>query len=167
MLARFYLLNWFAVGIVMAMLSLWSGSALAEHDEILAVIVNPEMTHGNLSKSELSLIFWRKKLYWSNGHRIQPVNLGVDHPSRVQFSKRILSSSPESQTDYWNGLYYHGVSPPRVMQSPEAVIRFVAESKGAIAYIDACRADARVKTLAWITLQGDVTDEPPEMYCNH
>lgn len=164
---RWQRLHWIRLGLLLAMFSLWPHAVRAEHDEVLAVIVHPEMSHPSLSKSELSLIFWRKKLYWSNGQRIQPVNLGVEHPSRLQFSKRILASLPESQTDYWNGLYYHGVSPPRVMQSSEAVIRFVAESKGAIAYVDACRVDGRVKVLAWITPQGDVTDAPSDTQCTH
>jgi len=45
---------------------------------------------------------------------------------------------PSAQIDYWNGLYFTGVSPPHVVNSSEAALRYVQKTKGAIAYVDAC-----------------------------
>jgi len=127
----------------------------------LAIIISAENSTKSLSKSELSLIYWRKQLFWSNGLRIQAVNFSSHHPLRMEFSKRVLKSLPDTQTDYWNGLYYHGISPPHVVESYEAAIRFIEETKGGIAYVPACAVDARVKTLVWLDDNGQLTDTAP------
>lgn len=152
--------------ILISCLSLPCRPCSAAGDETLAVIVAPEYVTKSMSKSELALIFWRKKLYWGNGQRIRPVNLPAENVTRHQFSKRILGSLPESQSGYWNGLYYHGVSPPYVVHSSEAALRFVAETNGAIAYIPACSVDDRVKVLAWIDEEGDVLSLAPNLNCS-
>lgn len=135
--------------------------ALASEAEVIAVIANVKLASSPLSKSELSLIFWRKNLYWPNGVPIRPVNYSVQNSLRSQFSKRVLNSLPESQTDYWNGLYYHGVSPPFVVHSNEAMLRYVSETTGAIGYIAACDVDKRVKVLTWIDATGQLQNEAP------
>lgn len=139
--------------------------SFASEGQALAVITSPEQTLKSLSKSELSLIFWRKKLFWPNHKRIRPVNFNSDHPARQAFSIRVLNSLPESQTDYWNGLYYHGVSPPHVVHSTEAMLRTVAETAGAIGYVDVCDVDARVKAVAWIDAEGHLSSEPVQADC--
>jgi hypothetical protein len=135
-------------------------------EEPLAVVV-PRSFSGRVPEmQELALIFKRKKLSWDDGTRIQPVNLPADHPARRQFSQRILKSPPEAQAQYWNTMYYHGVFPPHVVASPEAVLRFVAETPGAIGYVPACKADARIKPVLWITASGAVTEAMPEQDCS-
>jgi len=143
-----------------------SATCFAGNDDILAIIVPPEHTTKSISKSDLSLIFWRKKLYWANGKPIRPVNFSIESPLRNQFSKRILGSTPEAQSDYWNGLYFHGISPPYTVNSTEAALRFIAETTGSIAYINACQIDERVKVLAWIDSNGNVLNSAPSIACN-
>lgn len=113
-----------------------------------------------LSTRELSLIYWRKKQYWQDGVRIHPANLHAEHPLRLYFSKIVLGNLPNEQTDYWNGLYFHGITPPYSVQSEEAVIRYVAKTKGAIGYIDACKLDERVKPVMWIENNNISTSKP-------
>lgn len=139
----------------------WSAPCLADDQGTLAIIVGLDHSTKAMTKSELALIFWRKKLFWPNGERIHPVNLNADHIARTQFSTRVLGSTPETQTDYWNGLYFHGISPPHVVKSSEAAIRFVAETHGAIAYIPACTVDERVKIVGWIDEDGHLNHTPP------
>lgn len=150
---------------IVSSLSLLPLSAVADNNDTLAIIVGPQQDIKVMSKSELALIFWRKKLYWSDGQRIRPVNLSADHHTRNQFSKRVLNSLPESQTDYWNGLYYHGVSPPHVVQSSAAALRFVAETKGAIAYVPACDLDESVKAIAWLDAETGFHLDAPQLNC--
>jgi len=134
--------------------------------EVLAVIVPHNHTARQLDTSELSLIFWRKKLYWADGKRIQTLNYSSSNPLRLQFSLSILKSTPETQADYWNGMYFHGISPPHVVASQEAMLRFVADTAGAIGYIDACKLDNRVKALVWINADGGVLNNQPELNCS-
>lgn len=133
--------------------------------EVLAVIVSHNHNIRQIDSSELSLIFWRKKLYWADGKHIQALNYSANNPLRLQFSLSILKSAPEAQTNYWNSLYFHGISPPHVVDSQEATLRFVADTAGAIGYIDACKLDNRVKALAWINLDGNLLTNPPELDC--
>ena len=146
------------------LLAPWPSSA--NDAEVLAIIVPHNQTTKPPAAAELSLIFWRKKLYWADGNRMQPVNLPADNPIRRQFSQHILGSLPETQTEYWNGLYFHGTSPPHVVGSQEAMLRFVAETSGAIGYVAACKVDNRVKAVLWIGRDGSVTTTPPLLDCS-
>lgn len=140
----------------------------AEETRPLAVIVssNPETAViQQLATRELSLIFWRKKQYWQGGARIHPVNLHAEHPLRLYFSKTVLGNLPNEQADYWNGLYFHGTTPPYSVQSEEAVLRYVASTKGAIGYVDACKLDERVKPVLWIDNSG-ISTSKPVLYCS-
>lgn len=132
------------------MFTMFAGQALAEQARPIAVIMQNDEEASKLAAEDLSLIYWRKKQYWQGGLRIHPVNLHAEHPLRLNFSKVVLGSLPATQTNYWNGLYFHGTTPPYSVQSEEAVIRFVANTKGAIGYVDACKVDARVNAVLWI-----------------
>ncbi len=130
---------------------------------IVAVIVasNQNTDELKLAPNQLSLIYWRKQLYWSKGLRIKPVNLSTEHPLRLQFSQTILGSAPKTQIDYWNGQYFNGVLPPYSVNSEEAVMRYVSQTAGAIGYVDACHVDERVKTLFWLMPNGNVLSNNP------
>ncbi|MBF4992456.1 hypothetical protein [Methylophilus sp. QUAN] len=137
-----------------------------EDNRIIAVIVPVQAGLApDIHADELGLIFWRKKLYASHGQALHPVNLHSEHPLRLKFSQQVLHSTPRSQVNYWNGLYFHGVQPPYTVQSEEAMIRYVAETDGAIGYIDACHVDERIKPLFWLT-PSKLTSEPPALRCD-
>ncbi len=126
---------------------------------VIAVIVNSDEL--KVANNELSLIYWRKQLYWPKGQRIKPVNLRSEHPLRQQFSQTVLGSLPKKQIDYWNGQYFNGILPPYSVNSEEAVLRYVAQTSGAIGYIDACHVDNRVKVMMWIE-RGQISTSAPE-----
>jgi len=123
-----------------------------------AVIVADGAADRNLSRESLSLIFRRRQTYWEDGTRIQPVNLPADNPLRQAFSSCILGRKPESMEDYWREMYFHGVLPPHVLASEQAVMLFVASTPGAIGYVSSCPADARVNVVLTV---GDVPNCPP------
>jgi len=151
--------------LMMSVSVLLSGFMPEANAEVLAVIVPHNHSIHQVDANELSLMFWRKKLYWADGKRIQTLNYSATNPLRLQFSLSILKSTPETQTDYWNGLYFHGISPPHVVSSQEAMLRFVADTPGAIGYVDACKLDDRVKPLAWINADNKVLTTAPELSC--
>ncbi len=118
------------------------------------VITSPGASDHRLTAETVSLIFRRKQNYWRNGTRIQPVNLPPAHPLRRAFSQSILGHAPEAMEDYLRDMYFHGVLPPYVLASEEAVVIFVASTPGAIGYVSACIPDHRVD----VTL---VVGDPP------
>ena len=152
--------------ILLATCSLSLPSVFAAEKTSIAVIVANNNPSKSLAVSELNLIYWRKKTYWAHGQRIHPINLPPDNPLRLQFSTSILGSLPSTQSDYWNGLYFHGVSPPHVLYSDEAAIRYVQETAGGIAYVDACKLDNRVKAVLWILPNGDISSNASAVKCN-
>jgi ABC-type phosphate transport system substrate-binding protein len=140
-------------------------SPYAADNDMIAVIVPADFSTKHLSRTELSLIFLRKKLYWPNGKRIRPANLPTQQALRKQFSQHVLGSLPQAQNEYWNELYFHGTSPPYVVNSQEAMLRFVADTAGSIGYIDACLLDERVKAIAWLQTDGSLSYIQPAFIC--
>jgi len=133
-------------------------------DEAMAIIVAPG--HGKvLKKEDLAPIFKRKKLFWSDGGKIQPVNLSASNPLRRAFSQAMLGATPEELEKYWNDMYFHGVSPPFVLGSEEAVLRFVTETPGAVGYVSFCSADSRVAVALVISAAGHISEDTSAISC--
>lgn len=141
-------------------------AAARDSHPIIAVIIDSKQTASELklSTNNLNLIYWRKQRFWPTGMRVKPVNLRSQNPLRIQFSQTILSSIPRTQVDYWNGQYFNGILPPYTVDSEEAVIRYVAQTKGAIGYINACNIDQRIKPLLWI-YNGKLSRHAPRLSC--
>jgi len=155
--------------IALAFLGLAQNS-FADESRPLAVIISGNAEFSSTKKinaEELRLIYWRKKQYWQGGVRIHPVNLQAEHPLRLYFSKVVLDSTPDEQSHYWNGLYFHGTTPPYSVQSEEAVLRYVAGTKGAIGYVDACKVDPRVKPMLWIMNEKISITAPENLNCDN
>jgi len=134
-------------------------------EEPLAVIVQATQSKLSMGKSELAAIYRRKRNYWEDGTKIQPVNLPADNPTRRAFSKAVLGYAPEELEQYWNDRYFHGVLPPYVLSSEEAVLRFVAETPGAIGYVPYCDADKRVTVVLVISAKGHVSGSAADIAC--
>jgi ABC-type phosphate transport system substrate-binding protein len=119
----------------------------AQAGEQIAVIARASHPVDTVSQEELARIYRGKKLFWEDGTRIIPVNLAADHPCRKHFSHLVLGLLPEEMQEYWNAQYFHGISPPYVLSSEEAVLRFVTETPGAIGYLCTLTTTAPVKIL--------------------
>ncbi len=139
--------------------------ALVPETPVAIVIGSENANKKSIARGKLKLIYLRKQRYWPQGVPIKPVNLQSSHPLRQHFSQVILGSAPNSQIQYWNGQYFNGILPPYVVNSQEAVIRYVAKTKGAIGYVDACHLDKRVKAVAWIINQSIQTKAPENLNC--
>lgn len=113
-------------------------------DRLFVVIAAADAVERHLSRETVSQIFSRKQNHWENGMHIEPVNLPATHPLRRAFSQAMLGHLPEEMEDYWREMYFHGVLPPHVLASEEAVILFVASTPGAIGYVSTCSPDRRV-----------------------
>ena len=128
------------------------GAARPVAAETIAVIVAADSAYNRISKDTLADIYRRKLRFSQDGQAWVPVNLPATDPLRRAFSMILFDREPEDMEEYWNAQYFHGVSPPFVLASAEAVLRFVATTRGAIGYVASCQVDARVKVLARLTL---------------
>ncbi len=113
-----------------------------------------------VSHDELTQIYRRRQRIDAWGRRVVPVNLPAQDPVRLAFSQLVYGRLPEELADYWNEQYFHGVEPPHVVESAEAMRRFVQATPGAIGYLPACMVDARVEVLALLT--APPASPPPE-----
>ncbi len=102
-------------------------------DEIVVITARPPADR--VTAKTLERIYLKRKILWSDGQRIVPVNLPANHPLRAAFTKRILKRSHGALVEYWNERHFNGVHPPVVVESEEAVKRFVREVDGAVGYI--------------------------------
>ncbi|MFB4204845.1 hypothetical protein KBTX_03016 [wastewater metagenome] len=99
-------------------------------------------------------IFLKRRRFDADGLPLVPLNLPPDSPLREAFSEAVLGQSPRMLAQYWNERYFQGVSPPYVVRSQEAMLRFVAATPGALGYVMACHADGRVHVVARVTVRG-------------
>lgn len=133
--------------------------AHAPGDAAIAVITAPGAVPASLDRATLAAVFRRRVQALPDGRPLVPVNLPAEDPLRVAFSLAVFSLEPSAMDAYWNERYFHGVSPPHVVASDEAMLRFVAATPGAIGYIAACRVDSRVSVL--MTLPGPLPADCP------
>lgn len=137
-----------AYALLVAILIVWLPARAAEPLAVITAAANPLDT---LSLDDLKLVYLRKSQMDTEGNRWIPLNLPVADPLRRGFSLALFSLLPEEQEDYWNLQYFNGISPPKVMASEEAMLRFVASTTGAIGYVRKQKVDKRVKVLRLIT----------------
>ena len=142
---------WRACLVIALAQGLWTATEPAAAADNRLLVVVSAATPAAISADDLAAIFRRKKLFVS-GQRVQAINLPAGHPLRRFFSQQVLQKSPEELEDYWRDLYFNGVSPPFVLASEEAVLRFVAATPGAVGYVSSCALDRRVTVIA--TLEG-------------
>ncbi|CAN5430024.1 hypothetical protein BH11PSE7_BH11PSE7_21260 [soil metagenome] len=116
-------------------------------DTPFVVITSPGVPQRHLSREAVAQIFLRKQDFWDSSARVHPVNLPASHALRRAFSQAMLGHLPEEFEDYWREMYFHGVLPPHVVASEEAVILFVASTPGAIGYVSGCYPDHRVNVV--------------------
>lgn len=127
---------------------------VAAADATLAIIAHPNVAPASARGRNLVDLFRRKLIVDARGDRLVPVNLPGRDPVRRAFSLAILEMPPEDMESYWNERYFHGISPPPVVASVEAMLRFVAATPGAVGYVPRCALDARVALVAEIEVSG-------------
>lgn len=132
-------------------LAAWCGSACAAPLR-LAVITSPQAPQLTLDRDTLRNIFLKKIFVDGAGQRLIPVNLPPTSPLREAFFRELTHMADAQMQDYWNRQYFQGVSPPYVLGSQQAVVRFVATTPGAIGYVASCHTDGSVQVVLLLTL---------------
>ncbi|MHA6205974.1 hypothetical protein ACXU4B_16230 [Dyella soli] len=125
----------------------------------IAVITAPRGPHVALDRDTLRNIYLKRIFVDQDGQRLTPVNLPMDSPLRDAFARSVIHMPDTNLQDYWEREYFQGVSPPYVLGSQEAVVRFVALTPGAIGYVAACHVDATVHVVLLITLPPRAVDD--------
>lgn len=127
----------------------------------IAIITAPDGPQLTLDQNTLRNVYLKKIFVDGKGLRLTPVNLPSRAPMRVAFSRALLHMDDTQLQDYWDQQYFQGVSPPYVLGSADAVVRFVATTPGAIGYVAPCQVDASVRVVLTITLAAHQGDDLP------
>jgi ABC-type phosphate transport system substrate-binding protein len=138
-------------------LALMSQAAWAAQIQV-AVITAPTAPRLSFDKDTLRNIYLKRIFVDSDGVKLTPVNLSADSPLRDAFTKTILHMSERPMQDYWDKQYFQGVSPPYVLASDEAVVRFVAATPGAVGYVASCHADASIRVVMLLPLPPTISE---------
>ena len=123
---------------VSAVVILPLAAALSAQQYPFKVIVRSDHPGTELRQRNLADIFLGKTTRWGDGERITPVDQSSTSAVRAAFSKEALGQSLSAVTSYWRRQLLGGrMRPPRVKDSDEAVIEYVASRPGAIGYVSA------------------------------
>lgn len=120
-----------------------AGAAVAaprEPHAAIAVVAHRDVPARTLDRHRLRSIYLVRETRWSARLPIRAVNLPADSPLRDHFSRVVLGVSPMQLRTYWNDRFFHGVQPPTVLESEEAVLLYVARTPGALGYVSATAA---------------------------
>jgi hypothetical protein len=124
-------------------------------DEIF-IVTGLQVEVKEMTLKKLENIFLKKTLVNQQGTRWIPLNLNPEHPLRQAFSQTLFKQRPEDLEAYWNSQYFQGISPPYVLASEAAMLRFVANTAGAIGYILPCHLDSSVQVVFKLKVQSPV-----------
>jgi ABC-type phosphate transport system substrate-binding protein len=115
----------------------------------LAVVVSPENPIDDIQWKDLVKIFKLDKQYWRGNEKIYLVLRESGSKEKSVILDRIYQTSDEGLKKMWLAKMYREeiTAFPRVLNSNEAVIRFVNQVPSAISVIDAVYRDSRVKVL--------------------
>lgn len=136
------------VALILLLALILTGSSAHAGDRV-AIVVNADRTD-TITLETVAEIYLKKRLFWSNGKPIIPVNRDATSETRSLFTRLAFGDTARNLARYWNGQYILGVLPPATLASDEAVKRFVAAEPGAIGYIDASTVDDSVRAALYL-----------------
>jgi len=135
-----------------------AGQAAGAAQVQVAVITAPAAPHLSFDRDTLRNVYLKRIFVDDDGTRLRPVNLPADSPLREAFTRTVLHMAERPMQDYWDRQYFQGVSPPYVLASDEAVVRFVASTPGAVGYVASCHADASIRVVMLLPLPPTIND---------
>lgn len=101
----------------------------------IVIIGNKSIAESSLNKQDLKNIYLGRKTAWSDKKRIIFVTLDNKNVSE-EFLDEYLNMISAQYANHWLEKVYTGQgTPPRTFASDEEMIRFIADTDGAIGYV--------------------------------
>lgn len=122
---------------LVAALALFFGAAAAVPASAADVVVNPQSGGDQISRSLLRGIFGMRVRAWPDGTPVRVFVLEDNDPAHVEFCKSVLRMYPYQLRQNWDRLVYSGTGqPPIAVASEQEMLRLVAQTPGAIGYVN-------------------------------
>ena len=120
----------------LALAAALAASTVSAQEALYKVIVNSANPATSLKRELIAQLFMSRKLSWSHGPAVDPVDQSMTSPIREAFSKEILGMPALGVQNYWRKrLLETHEYPPLVKANDAEVIAHVAKSAGGIGYI--------------------------------
>jgi ABC-type phosphate transport system substrate-binding protein len=135
--------------VVVALSAMTPAAARAQDSEALAIVVNRNNPLNEVSLSELRKIYRGQRLRWSNGRRVTLVMRDPGTPERDAMLRRLYGFDEREYRRVFLQAIFSGEAgdAPKMLASPNGVLRFVFNVPGAIGYVRASETDSSVKVL--------------------
>ncbi len=114
----------------------------------ILIIAHPGVQSDSLDRATVSDMYRQRKTKWDSGETIRVVMLktGATHDA---FVEDFVRTTPAKLKKIWKKVIFTGAgTPPKILKTEEDLIEFVAETAGAIGYIDAATPHDGVKLIA-------------------
>jgi phosphate transport system substrate-binding protein len=121
----------------------------AQKAEPLAIVVNRANPMSEVSLSDLRKIYRGQRGRWSNGRRVTIVMRDAGTPERGAILRSLYGIDEENYRRGFLQAIFSGeaTDAPKMLATPNGVLRFVFNVPGAIGYVRASEVDDSVKVL--------------------
>ena len=125
------------------------GVSRAQNSEPLAIVVNKTNPLNEVSLSDLRKIYRGQRGRWSNGRRVTIVMRDAGTPERGAILRSLYGLDEENYRRGFLQAIFSGEASdaPKMLATPNGVLRFVFNVPGAIGYVRASEVDDSVKVL--------------------
>lgn len=125
-----------------ASLMMLAGHCCAE----MVVVANPHVAENSIPRSELRRLFLGQSNTLQSGSHAVAIDVAGDY--RNAFYQGVLKKTPEQMASYWARMIFTGKGAPPQQVSVKEVKGLVANTPGAISYLDSSQVDSSVKVLS-------------------
>lgn len=122
-----------------------TGITNAQADTV--VVVNPNTNISEMQKSHLNKLFLGMVSNYPTGAVAFPIDQAGNAPARRDFYGSILGKTPEQLQKYWARMIFTGKGQPPREVKPSEIRQIIANTPGAIGYLDRAEVDGSVKVL--------------------
>jgi len=113
----------------------------------MVVVANSSVPVDSLHRATVADIYLGNKTRWDNGDAIHVVMLkgGATHE---RFAQDTVGTTPVKLKNYWKKVVFTGTgTPPKIVRSEGDMVKAVANTSGAIGYVDSSTAHGDVKVI--------------------
>jgi TonB family protein len=119
------------------------------------IIANPSVKADAISAQEIKTVFLLQQNSLRDGTHVEPV-LSQGGSAHATFLKNYLGQNDDALQNYYRSLVFTGKSlMPKSLHTDDAVVAYVAKTRGAIGYVGATVSLDGVKTLAVYQSEND------------
>ena len=133
---------------MVAAVALLTGMVMSTAQAAQAVVVGAKSPVASLTADQVSQLFLGKSSTLPGGATAVLIDQPEGSPARDEFYTKATGKNATQMKALWSRLTFSGAAqPPKVVGGPAEVKKAVAETPGAIGYIDKGAVDATVKVL--------------------